>query len=387
MDDQERQHKSVRSIPSEGPMVRPRRTRPRMGWRALAYTASGGLWNPGPSEKEQRHRDRESQIATQLRGKHVTAFFCLKGGVSKTSTTAATSVALADLRPDPVFAIDANPDAGDLAERLVGRQLAGITALSRNVDRIDSLEDLSQFTVTAGRLTVLPGEPNPVLGDSLSSDDFERILAVIQRYYSYVQVDCGTGVTHPLMRGILKYATTVVVPAAWSVTGARRAAETIDWLEDNGFEHLAKTSICVLTAKDIVSRSVDKGAVLEHLGKAADLIVVPADPHMADGGTFDWELLRPHTQEAFLDIAEAITRRFDRPHHEIAAEPEPILGGALADERGPRPGSDRQPASQDAYARSERTRRGPDRHAGAGQGGSTAVPAPSPDSDRSRQQA
>lgn len=286
-----------------------------------------------------------------------------------------------------MFAIDANPDAGDLAERLVGRQLAGITALSRNVDQIGSLEDLSQFTVTAGRLTVLPGEPNPVLGDSLSSDDFEQIIAVIQRYYSYVQVDCGTGVTHPLMRGILKYATTVVVPAAWSVTGARRAAETIDWLEENGFEHLAKTSICVLTAKDIVSRSVDKGAVLEHLGKAADLIVVPADPHMADGGTFDWELLRPHTQEAFLDIAEAITRRFDRPHHEIAAEPEPILGGALADERGPRPGPDRQPANQDAYTRSERTRRGPDRHAGAGQGGSTAMPASSPDSDHSRQQA
>ena len=111
MDDQERQHKSVRSIPSEGPMVRPRRTRPRMGWRALAYTASGGLWNPGLSEKEQRHRDRESQIATQLRGKHVTAFFCLKGGVSKTSTTAATSVALADLRR---HAVDVPPDLSSL---------------------------------------------------------------------------------------------------------------------------------------------------------------------------------------------------------------------------------------------------------------------------------
>ena len=60
----------------------------------------------------------------------------------------------------------------------------------------------------------------------------------------------------------------------------------------------------MLTAKDIVSRSVDKDAVLEHLGKAGDLIVVPADPHMADGGTIDWDVLRPQTREAFLDIAE-----------------------------------------------------------------------------------
>ncbi|MDO5710312.1 MAG: MinD/ParA family protein [Micrococcales bacterium] len=364
--------KTVRSIPAEGPMVRPRRARPHQGWRALAYQATGGLWNLGPSENEQRHQDRQAQIATQLRGKHVTAFFCLKGGISKTSTTAATSVALSDLRPDPVFAIDANPDAGDLAERLVGYQRSGITALSRDIDTIESLEDLSRYTVTSGRLTILPGEPNPVLGDSLKSADFERILGVVQRYYSYVQVDCGTGVTHPLMRGILKYTTTAVVPAAWSVTGARRAAETIDWLEDNGFEHLARTSIVVLTAKDIVSRSVDKDAVLEHLGKAADLIVVPADPHMADGGTLEWEVLRPQTREAFLDIAEAITRRFDKPAH-VAVEGE---RERIAPRGSLRPGSEppvpptvphsSHGPTQEAYARAEQAGRGAqvtDRHA------------------------
>ena len=390
MSDEPYSSKNVRTIPAEGPMVRPRRTRPREGWRAFAYHASGGMWNPGPSEKEQRRRDREAQIATQLRGKHVTAFFCLKGGISKTSTTAATSVALSDLRPDPVFAIDANPDAGDLAERLVGSQLAGITALSRHIDTIDSLEDLSQYTVTSGRLTVLPGEPNPVLGDSLKSDDFERILGVVQRYYSYVQVDCGTGVTHPLMRGILKYTTTAVVPAAWSVTGARRAAETLDWLEDNGFEHLARTSIVVLTAKDIVSRSVDKDAVLEHLGKAGDLIVVPADPHMADGGTLDWDVLRPQTREAFLDIAEAITRRFDKPAHVIEHETAhgPALGGALGGAlttgfEPPAPPTvphvSRGPA-QDAYARNEHGRR-----TGAERRGHR--PAETTDADGSRQRA
>ena len=295
-----------------GPMLRPTLPKPRTGWRAVAYRWSRGTWNPGLSDKEQKQRDREAQIATQLRGKHVTAFFCLKGGISKTSTTAAVSTALANLRPDPVFAIDANPDAGDLAERLVGEQLAGITALSRHIDQVHSLEDLSRYTVTSGRLTVLPGEPNPVLGDSLSSTDFERILHTVQRFYSNVQVDCGTGVTHPLMSGILRYTSTAVIPAAWSVTGARRAMETIAWLRDNGFAHLADSCIVVLTAKDIVSKSVDKDAVQRHLAAGSELIVVPADPHMADGGQLNWEQLRPRTQEAFLDIAEAITRRFAR---------------------------------------------------------------------------
>ncbi|GAB49732.1 MinD/ParA family ATP-binding protein [Mobilicoccus pelagius] len=297
--------------PVEVPMVRPRTPKPRSGWQSVAYRVTGGRWNPGPGERERRQREREAQIATQLRGKHVTAFFCLKGGISKTSTTAATSIALSDLRPDPVFAIDANPDAGDLAERLVGEKLSGIAALARDIDDVDSLEALSRYTATRGRLTVLPGEPNPMLGDSLRADDFDAVVQVVQRYHSFVQVDCGTGVTHPLMEGVLRYADTVVIPAAWSVTGAKRAAETIDWLRDHGFAHLADTCIVVLTAKDIVSGAVDKDAVLDHLSRAADVIVVPADPHVADGALLDWESLQPATREAYLDIAAAITRRFD----------------------------------------------------------------------------
>lgn len=296
-------------------MLRAATLRPRSGWRSLAYDITAGRWNPGPSPREQREREREEQIARHLQRRHVTAFFCLKGGISKTSTTAATSLALADLRPDPVFAIDANPDAGDLVERLVGESHAGITELARNIEQIGSLEDLSRYTVTTGRLTVLPGEPNPVLGDSLRASDFERVLEVVGTYYSLVQVDCGTGVTHPLMRGILAHTDTAVIPAAWSITGARRAAETIDWLATNGFEKLARSCIVVLTAKDMVSRSVDRDAVLHHLRKASDLVVVPADPHVADGARLRWEQLARPTQEAYLDIAAAITRRFEDECH------------------------------------------------------------------------
>ncbi|SNV16891.1 MinD/ParA family ATP-binding protein [Dermatophilus congolensis] len=294
----------------ERPMLSQVSPRPRAGWRALAYDITSGRWNPGPSVHELKVRERESLIARRLDRRHVTAFFCLKGGISKTSTTAATSLALSDLRPDPVFAIDANPDAGDLAERLVGESHAGISALARDIDSIHSLEALSKYTVTTGRLTMLPGEPNPVLGDSLRAQDFKRILDVVGTYYSLVQVDCGTGVTHPLMSGILEHTDTAVIPAAWSITGARRAAETIAWLRANGFTRLAGSSIVVLTAKDLVSGQVDRGAVLHHLRKAADLIVVPADPHVADGAQLSWEKLQRPTQEAYLDIAAAITSRF-----------------------------------------------------------------------------
>ena len=56
--------------------------------------------------------------------------------------------------------------------------------------------------------------------------------------------------------------------------------------------------------------NLGREAVLTHLGRAADLIVVLADEHMADGSVIGWELLRPATREAYLDIAAAIVRRF-----------------------------------------------------------------------------
>lgn len=289
-------------------MVTARPTPPRSGWQSAVYRASGGRWNPGMGAREQRERAREQQIAAQLPERHVTAFFCLKGGISKTSTTAATSIALANLRPDPVLAIDANPDAGDLAERILGGRLSGIAALARDIDSVHSLHALSRYTAATGRLTVLPGEANPTLGASLGADDFEQVMQVVQKYYSFVQIDCGTGVTHPLMEGVLRFATTIVIPAAWSVTGAKRAAESITWLADNGFEQLARTSIVVLTEKDVVSAAVDKEAVRHHLWQAAELITVPADPHVADGALLEWEQLAPPTREAYLDIAAAITR-------------------------------------------------------------------------------
>lgn len=251
----------------------------------------------------------------------MTAFFCLKGGISKTSTTAATSIALSNLRPDPVLALDANPDAGDLAERLTGERVNGIVPLAREAQTISSAAELGRFTRTVGRLTVLPGEPNPVLGDSLSAEDFRRVMQVVQRYYSMVQIDCGTGVTHPLMAGILSVASTVVVPASWSITGAKRAAETLEWLGENGYPQLANSAVVVLTAKEVVSRQVDREAVLAHLGAAADLIVVPADEHMADGAVIDWGALKPATRDAYLEIAAAIVKRFPDPHAAATAAP------------------------------------------------------------------
>ena len=58
--------------------------------------------------------------ARPLPGAHRVAVTSIKGGVGKTTVAACLGLVLAEHRGDRVVALDANPDAGTLADRLTG---------------------------------------------------------------------------------------------------------------------------------------------------------------------------------------------------------------------------------------------------------------------------
>lgn len=293
------------------PLVRQRKQVPSSGMRRLVYVLTGGAVNPGVSRSEAAVLSRTDRLQQPLRGRHVTTYLCLKGGIAKTSTCIGVAQTFAQLRADATLACDFNPDAGDLAERTVGEELSGVTSLAQQVDSIESVADLSRFLVTVGRLTVLPGEPDPQLGESLTSTQFNAVLSSVSRFYPNIHLDAGTGITHPIMPGILAETDTVVVPASYSITGARRAAATLEWLQRNGFERLARRAVVALTAKDAVSRDVDKNAV-RALFPNVGVVVVPQDPHVADGAVMELDRMAGATREAYAEIAAMVADQFPR---------------------------------------------------------------------------
>ena len=62
----------------------------------------------------------------------------MKGGVGKTTVATLLGLVLAENRGDRVIALDANPDAGTLADRLTGESAVTVRELVRDLDRIDS---------------------------------------------------------------------------------------------------------------------------------------------------------------------------------------------------------------------------------------------------------
>ncbi|MBN3499313.1 MinD/ParA family protein [Arthrobacter pascens] len=293
--------------------VREQKPRPKRGFRGFLYRMTGGSWNMGPSAQEREEDELARRISRQLQGSFNTAVLSLKGGIGKTSTTVGVGLTLAEFRGDPPCAIDANPDSGDLVERALGEGIyqqttpRTITDLLKNIDSIDSLTGLSRYMHHSGRLHLIAGEQDPEVSDSLTAEEYLRIRKVIASYYSVALTDCGTGVTHNAMSGILQSADNLIIAAGYAVSGAKRARSTLQWLASHGYEELARNAIVVITDKDEVSSRVDKDAIEEHLaGMCRELIAVPHDRGVADGDLVTLDVLKPETRRAYKEIAAAI---------------------------------------------------------------------------------
>ncbi|MGX9900066.1 MinD/ParA family ATP-binding protein [Arthrobacter sp. SA17] len=300
-------------ISSPGLFVREQKPRPIGGFRGVLYAVTGGALNLGPSARQREEDELGRRISRQLQGSYNTAVLSLKGGIGKTSTTVGVGLTLAEFRGDPPCAIDANPDSGDLVERALGEGIyqqaspRTITDLLKNIESIDSLTALARYMHHAGRLHLIAGEQDPEVSDSLTAEEYLRIRKLISSYYSIALTDCGTGVTHNAMSGILQSADNLIIAAGYAVSGAKRARSTLQWLAHHGYEELASNAIVVITDKDEVSNRVDKDAIEEHLsGICRQLIAVPHDRGVADGDLVTLEALRPETRRAYREIAAAI---------------------------------------------------------------------------------
>jgi MinD-like ATPase involved in chromosome partitioning or flagellar assembly len=300
-------------ISSPGLFVKEQKPRPVGGFRGALYNLTGGAWNLGPGAKQRQEDELVRRISRQLQGSYNTAVLSLKGGIGKTSTTVGVGLTLAEYRGDAPCAIDANPDSGDLVERALGEGIyqqsspRTITDLLENIESVDSLTALARYMHHAGRLHLIAGEQDPEVSDSLTAAEYLRIRKLISSYYSVALTDCGTGVTHNAMSGILQSADNLVIAAGYAVSGAKRARSTLHWLASHGYEDLARNAIVVITDKDEVSSRVDKDAIEEHLsGICRELIAVPHDRGVADGDLVTLDVLKPETRRAYKEIAAAI---------------------------------------------------------------------------------
>ncbi|MFI7438776.1 MinD/ParA family ATP-binding protein [Nonomuraea indica] len=291
-------------------LLRGRRNAPSKGWRRLVYKASGGWIKPGEPPEVRRRRELIARARTPVAtGHHRVAVLSLKGGVGKTTTTVGLGATLAQMRGDRVIAIDANPDRGTLSDKLHLETSATVRDLLNERDQVKRYVDIRAFTSQApSRLEVLASDRDPSVSEAFSGADYQAVSQVLENFYSICITDCGTGLLHSAMGGVLGLADQLVLVSSPSVDGARAASATLDWLEAHHYGHLVKDATVVLCSVRPRSKSaVDIGKLEAHFAARCRAVVrVPYDPHLEEGAEIDLDRLQEATRDAYLQLAASV---------------------------------------------------------------------------------
>nr|CRL74549.1 chromosome partitioning ATPase [Mycolicibacterium komanii] len=298
----------------EAEVVRRARPAPQSGWRRAVHRASGGHLNPGESRRERERADRIDRIRTPIVGDFRIAVLSIKGGVGKTTTTIGLGSALAKMRNDRVIAVDANPDRGTLGERVRDRSTQSTVRDLLSEPNIDRYADVRNHTrMASSRMEVLASEQEPAVSEVFGEADYRRTVDLLRQFYNIILTDCGTGIMHSAMAGVLDLAHTVVLVSSPAIDAARSASATLDWLMQHGHSALVRDAHVVLSASRPVSASLKLDKVYEHFeARCRSVHLIPFDPHLAEGADIDIDSLRPATFYAYLELAGAVAEKFPR---------------------------------------------------------------------------
>jgi len=287
-----------------------RHAAPPSGWRRAVYQVTGGLVRPQLSAAEMRRRELVARACTPVAGGHYrVAVLSLKGGVGKTTTVMGLGSTLASLRGDRVIAVDANPDRGTLSDKLRLETAATVRDLLNEREQIQRYADVRAFTTQApSRLEVLASDRDPTVSVAFSDQDYEDVSQVLEHYYSICITDCGTGLLHSAMAGVLRLADQIVLVSTPSVDGARSASATLDWLQAHGYGDLVRDGVVVLAVVRPRSKStIDLGRLEQHFATRCRAVVrVPYDAHLEEGAEVELDQLSKATADAYLALAAEV---------------------------------------------------------------------------------
>ncbi|MGN6754028.1 MAG: nucleotide-binding protein [Intrasporangium sp.] len=292
-------------LPSRSPV-------PRKGWRRAVFRASGGSVNPGPGASERRQAELAERLRQPIEGSRRVVVMSRKGGVGKTTTTLALGSTFSQLRGDRVVAVDANPDAGNLAHRVSVPNDRTITDVLHDLERIDTYAKLRGYTSQAqdSRLEVLASDDDPRIGMALDRTDYHRLIGLLDRFYNLILLDTGTGILDSANQGLLAEADQLVLVLRPGVDGGRAAALTLDWLDEHDYGPLVSRAVVVVNG---VRSGV--GAPLEPMvahfeQRCARVVTVPWDPALETGSETHLSHLAAATRHSLVEMAAAVADGF-----------------------------------------------------------------------------
>ena len=271
------------------------------GWQGRLRRASGGLIKPQPSAQELADRKDAHDIQRTFSRPMTVVVVQPKGGAGKTPTTIGLASALGAYRGGYVVGWDDNETRGTLAVRVdnTDRQRTTVWDLLRDLptfERTDArVGDLSHYVRSQGaaQFDALVSDDSPGNMAQIGESEFQRIHAVLQRFYRQIVIDTGNNVRSPNWQAAVNAADQIVVVSTYQRDVGYSGSWVLDHLIETGRAELASSAITVLTAADPRQDPAVRSELISHFRQRTRAVVeIPYDPLVALGGPIEWNRLR-----------------------------------------------------------------------------------------------
>ncbi|UCD98670.1 MAG: response regulator [Chloroflexota bacterium] len=164
----------------------------------------GAIRRAGELAHEERSRTKTAFVVKpgngsmpagpQKAGK-VISVYSPKGGVGSTTLAVNLSVAL-HREESPVVLVDGNMEFGDVTVFLNQQAKNSIVDLAPRADELDPevIEEVTMLHQESG-IKVLAAPSRPEFAESVSGNQFARVLDFLRHFFSYIVVDCSSSLT------------------------------------------------------------------------------------------------------------------------------------------------------------------------------------------------
>jgi MinD-like ATPase involved in chromosome partitioning or flagellar assembly len=245
------------------------------------------------------------------------AVMSLKGGVGKTAITVLLGSVLTKIRANPILAIDANPDAGNLVKRSGKQSEHSVAQLVAAADQLRTYNAVRAHTsMNEANLEVLASQDYVDARQAFSGHDWEVAIDVVSPYYPIIVADCGTGLFHDAAQAVLDSVWGVVIVTGTSIDEAEQSAGTLDWMKAHGYSSLVSRAVVIInhTKRGRGSANLDevKAQFAQTVGEQ-HVFEVPFDPHVDEGGEINLRLVDRLVLRRITEVAAALSENFDCP--------------------------------------------------------------------------
>lgn len=289
---------------------------PRSGWRRALLRSTFGLINPGESKTERIDREYAEQIGANIpRTELVFAVVSPRGGVSKTTTTAAIGSVLAEIRGAEVVVIDADPNDGNLAGRINPEAQHTFADMLRDRS-IAGVNDIRNYTKrNAAQLDVLAGSRELVRPAVYDRASLLNTINVLRNGYRIIGIDCGQNLGDELFSAVLDIATAMIVVTGDQFDSASSALTHYDRLQALGRTELRDRSFLLISDRSPKPNKKLRAEMVQSVSTTVwrDPAHIPYDPHLAEATVIDLDQLNKKTYRAYLGAAARLSAWYGLP--------------------------------------------------------------------------